>query len=70
MQRAYDCDLVLVHDDDLERINGISEGSVSGHLIIKYMLLPMFAVTRISRTRSGDGSPPGFRHRDTYSLLW
>jgi len=69
-QRACDCDLVLVHDDDLERIDGISEGSVSGHLIINYIVLLMLAVTRIPRIRSGDGPPPRFRHRDTKSLLW
>jgi hypothetical protein len=65
MQRAYDCDLVLVHDDDLQRIDEIGEGSVSGHLFINYITHPMLAVTRIIRTRSGDGPPPGFRHRDT-----
>ena len=34
-QRAHECDMVLVHDDDLERISGItsSEGSVSGYFI-------------------------------------
>ena len=70
MQRAYDCEMVLVHDNDLESIDGIGEGSVSEHLMINYIVLLILVVTRISRTRSGDGSPPGFRHRDTKSLLW
>ena len=30
--------MVLVHDDDLERVGGIGEASVSGHLIINYIL--------------------------------
>jgi hypothetical protein len=34
MQRAYDCDMVLVHDDDLEWVNGIGSGTVSGHSVI------------------------------------
>lgn len=33
MQQADDCDLVLVHDDDLKIIDGISEGTVCGHFI-------------------------------------
>jgi hypothetical protein len=70
MQRAYGCDMVLVHDDDLGTIDGIGEGSVGGHLIINYIVHPMLAVTGIPRTRSSDGPSPGFRHRDTKSLLW
>jgi hypothetical protein len=66
MQRAYDCDLVLVHDDDLKRIDGIGEGSVRGYFIINYhLVLPMLAVIRIPSTRSGNGSPPDVQHRDT-----
>jgi hypothetical protein len=33
MQQAPDCDMALVHDDDLERIEGIGEGTVGGHSI-------------------------------------
>jgi hypothetical protein len=29
VQRAPDCDLVLVHDDDLDRLRRISDGGVS-----------------------------------------
>jgi hypothetical protein len=57
--------MVLVHDDDLERINGIGEGRVSGHFLIHYIDLPMSAVTGIPPTRNDNGSPPEFRHRDT-----
>jgi hypothetical protein len=70
MQRAYGCDMVLVHDNDLGRIDGIGEGSVSGHIITNYIVHAMLAVTRISRTRSDEGSPPEFRLRDTKRLLW
>jgi hypothetical protein len=65
MQRAYDCDMVLVHDDDLERVNGIGSNTVSGHFVIYYVVLPMLAVTRISRIRSGYGSPPEVQHRSS-----
>jgi hypothetical protein len=33
MQQAPDCDMALIHDDDLERIEGIGEESVGGHSI-------------------------------------
>ena len=29
MQQVSDCDMVLVHDDDLEKINGIGHDTVS-----------------------------------------
>ena len=32
MQQATDCDSVLVHDDDLGRIGGLGDNSVSGIL--------------------------------------
>jgi hypothetical protein len=32
--------MVLVHDDDLERINGIGEGTVSDHVISDYHAFP------------------------------
>ena len=32
MQRAHDCDMVIIHDNDLERIDGIGKGTVSGNL--------------------------------------
>jgi hypothetical protein len=38
MQRALDCDMVLVHDDDLRRIDGIGEGTVSGNSISSSLL--------------------------------
>jgi hypothetical protein len=36
MQQAPDCDMVLVHDDDLERIDWIGKGIVRGALVIRY----------------------------------
>jgi hypothetical protein len=65
MQRAGDCNMVLVHDDELERIHEIGEGSVSEHSIISYIVLPMLAVTRILTARSDDGFSPDVQHRDT-----
>jgi hypothetical protein len=56
MQRAYDCDMILVHDDDLEKVDGIGEGAVSEHSIISHVVLPTLAVTRIPPIRSGYGS--------------
>lgn len=38
MQRAPECDIALVHDDDLERIGGIGEDSVSRDLILSLVL--------------------------------
>ena len=64
MQRAYDCDMVLVHDDDLKRIEGIGKGTVSGYLIISYVFIHKFAATRIPPTGCGDGSSPEVQHRD------
>jgi len=32
MQQATDCDMVLVHDNDLETIGGLGHDSVSGFL--------------------------------------
>ena len=32
-QRAPDCDMFLIHDDDLKSIDGIGDGAVSGYLI-------------------------------------
>ena len=29
-QRAPECDMILVHDDDLARISGICEGDLAG----------------------------------------
>jgi len=39
MQRANDCDMVVLHDNDLERIDGIGKGTVSGYLIFSLLFL-------------------------------
>ena len=65
MQRAHDCDMVLVHDDDLEKIDGVDRGRVSGHLVTIYIVLTILAVSELPPTRNGDGSHSGFRHKDT-----
>ncbi|KAI0248894.1 hypothetical protein BJV78DRAFT_1232297 [Lactifluus subvellereus] len=56
--RAPDCDMVLVHDDDLERIEGIGDGTVSRHLIVNYIVFFMFTVTGNPSTEYGDGLLP------------
>ena len=65
MQQAHDCDMIIVHDDDLERIDGIGEGTVSGYSIVSYIIFLILLVTRIPPTRSGHGSLPRVQHRDT-----
>jgi hypothetical protein len=57
MQQASDCDMVLVHDDDLGKIDGLGHDSVSGFLNSGYIVLFISAVTGNSRTRRDDGSP-------------
>jgi len=51
IQQANDCNMILVHDDDLERIDGIGDGTVSGDSIDNH-IIPMLAVTRIPPTRN------------------
>ena len=66
MQRAPDCDLALVHDDDLVEIDGLDYGrdAVSRHLIGSRIVF-ILAVTGNPRARSDDGSPPEVRYKDT-----
>ena len=35
LQRAPDCDMILVHDHDLERIGEMGVGTVSRHLVLQ-----------------------------------
>ena len=46
MQRAPDCDMVLVHNDDLLMIDEVSHDAVSEHLIGSRIVVLMLAVTR------------------------
>jgi hypothetical protein len=57
--------MILVHDDDLERIDGIGGGIVSAHVIKSYINIHILVVTPNPSTRRGDGSPPEVPHRDT-----
>jgi hypothetical protein len=68
MQQAPDCDMVLAHDDDLVRIDGLGQDSVSGFLN-SYIVLLMSAVTGYPRTRRDDGSPAEVQHGDTQSSV-
>jgi hypothetical protein len=45
MQRATECDMVLIHDDDLVTIDELNHGAVSGHLIGSRIVLLMLEVT-------------------------
>jgi hypothetical protein len=45
MQQASDCDMVLAHDDDLMKIDGLGHDSVSEILNSNYIVLLMSAVT-------------------------
>jgi len=70
MQQASDCDMVLAHDDDLVKIDGLGHDTVSGSLNSSYIVLLMSAVTRCPRTRRDDGSPAEVQHGDTQSSMW
>jgi len=56
--------MVLVHDDDLEKINGIGEGAVSGHVINDYLAFLMLVINVDAPTRHVDGSFQEVQHRD------
>jgi hypothetical protein len=70
MQQASDCDMVLAHDDDLVKIDGLGHDSVSGSLNSSCIVLLMSAVTRNSRTRRGNGSPAEDQYGNTQSSVW
>lgn len=57
MQSAPDCDMSLVHDDDLIKIYELCHDVVSGLLISSRIVL-MLVVAKNIRTRHDDGSPP------------
>ena len=65
MQQVFDCDKILIHDDDLSMIDGIGHGTVSGLLDYNRIIPLMLAVTGNPRTGRDDGSPPEVRHKDT-----
>jgi hypothetical protein len=69
MQQASDCDMVLAHDDDLVKIDGLGHDSVSGFLNSSYIALLMSAVTGNPRTRRDDESPAEVQHGDTQSSV-
>ena len=46
--------MFVIHDDDLERIDGIGDGTVSGYLASSYVLIPRSTVTGSSPTTLGD----------------
>lgn len=63
--------MFLIHDDDLNWIDEIDDGTVGGYLNNSYSVLtPRSAVTRSLSTRLGDGSPPEVQQRDAYGSVW
>ena len=62
--------MVLTHDDDLVKIDGLGHDSVSGFLISSHIVLLMSAVTGNPRTRLNDESPAEVQHGDTQSSVW
>jgi hypothetical protein len=68
-QRTPDCDMSLVHDDDLvviDELRRVGHGgdAVSG-LLIGGRIVFILAVTGNPRARRGDGSPPEVQCKDT-----
>ena len=61
--------MVLAHDDDLVKIDGLGHDSVSGFLSSSYIVLLMLAVTGDPRTRRNDGSPAEVQHGNTQSSV-
>ena len=61
MQQAPDCDMVLAHDDDLVKIDGLGHDSVSEISNCGYIVL-MSVVTGYPRTRRDDGSSAEVQH--------
>jgi len=68
LQKAPDCDMILVHDHDLEKIGGIGVGTVSKHLVVHLVsnyIVFMSAVVENLSARLGDGPSREVQHRYT-----
>jgi hypothetical protein len=63
MQRASDCDILLVHDSDLVTIDGVGHDIVSRLLNGSCIVLLLLTVTGSPRARRDDGSSPEVQHR-------
>ena len=71
MQREPDCDMFLVHDDDLIEVNGLGYGrDAVSELSIGRPNVFILVVTGSARVGSDDGSPPELQHRDTQYFIW
>jgi hypothetical protein len=57
MQRAPDCDMVIVHDDDLARIARSRDGEVSGIFVYQSCVL-IYAVIGNPSARYTQDLPP------------
>ena len=66
MQQTPDCGMILIHDDDLGRIDGIGDGTVSRQLISSYVsfssLRSMLSTIGDLPIRVFDGSSPKLQH--------
>jgi hypothetical protein len=73
VQRVPDCDLVLVHDDDLARIGKNCDSDVSTHLPVTYHIQTfscLSAVTGNPSIRYGDTTLPKVPTRNTAGSVW
>jgi hypothetical protein len=57
-QRAPDCDMVLVHDDDLARVDGICDTNVCRHWYLSSIIPVISTVTGNPPTGCSEESPP------------
>ena len=66
MQKAPDCDMALIHDDDLEKIDGIGKDCEWRFDCWSYCSPHMTTVVPGDPpTQHGNGPPLEFQHRDT-----
>ena len=65
MQRAPDCDMSLVHDDDLVEIDELGHGREVSGLLIACRTILILAVAGNTRARNDDGPPPEVQSNDS-----
>jgi len=70
MQRAPDCDMVLVHDDDLLRIDNFGDNKVDKQSHVIYFYVLIYSVTGKPSSRRTDGSPQKIPAGDTAGPVW
>jgi len=68
-QRMPECNMVLVHDEDLARISGICDIDVSNHYIIHCIVLLTSIGTGNPPTGRSGKSPAGFQRGYTHRSM-